>query len=151
MKISQRIALLQIFIVLHCIEEYFFGFSDWATRHFGTTTQTWYFLSHYVLAIFFVLILVATYRGIRWGLFLSLAMQTLVFTNGLFHIIMALRWNEYSPGIIAQIVIVPMTIAIYWSFFHFKLLGVKSLIWSLLLGLFVSSLVIGSLYLDIPV
>jgi hypothetical protein len=150
-KETRVISFVQIFIVLHCIEEYLFGFPAWATIHFGTTTQTWYLLSHFILLFPFVAILTGTYRGARWGIFLAVMMQTIIFTNGIFHLSTMLVWNEYSPGSITQLLIIPMTMIVFRSVIRNNLLPIRTIARSILLGTTLSGLVLLSLLLNIPI
>jgi uncharacterized BrkB/YihY/UPF0761 family membrane protein len=150
-KPTTQIALLQLLILTHIAEEYYFGFPDWATQLFGTTTTAWYVLSHLLLAPMFIAIIVATYKGLIWGIFFAVALQALIFFNGLFHITTYLLWSEYSPGIISQLVIIPLTFIVYKFIFKHKLLTLKETAIGTLVGFFGCTFVVASLLLDIPI
>ncbi len=149
-KPTTQIALLQLLILIHVAEEFYFGFPVWATRHFGTTTFAWYIVSHLVISVPYVAILIMTFKGWKWGIFFAVALQGLIFFNGLFHISTYLLWGEYSPGIISQLVIIPLTCIVYSLILKHKLLTLRETAIGTLVGLFGCALVVLSLYLDIP-
>lgn len=150
-KPTTQIALLQLLILTHVAEEYFFGFPVWATHHFGTTTNAWYIVSHLVISVPYMVILVATFQGWKWGVFFAVALQALIFLNGLFHITTYLLWGEYSPGIISQIVIIPLTFIVYNLVLKHKMLMLRETAISSFIGFLGCSLVVASLLLDIPI
>lgn len=147
----KKFLLIQSLGVFHVIEEYFFGFSDWATRHFGTTTQNWYLQSHIVLFLIIGIIAFYVYKGFKAGLFWALALQVIIFTNGLFHIFSTILWREYSPGVISQIMIIPVTYFVFRMIRQSDALSKKEILYSVITGCVVSALIILSLYLDIPI
>jgi hypothetical protein len=147
----KKFLLIQSLAILHVIEEYFLGFSGWATRHFGTTSQDWYVLSHVVLFIIIGIIAFYTYKGFKSGLFWALALQVIIFTNGLFHIFTTVLWKEYSPGVIAQIVVIPITYIVFRMIHQSGALSKKEILYSTITGCIISALIILSLYIDNPI
>jgi len=98
-----------------------------------------------------VAILIATYLGRRWGIFLAIALQSLIFLNGLFHLTTFIIWGEYSPGVISQVVIIPLTYIVYYLVFKHKLLTSKETTIGSLVGFLGCALVVASLLLDVPI
>ncbi|MBI4120524.1 MAG: HXXEE domain-containing protein [Parcubacteria group bacterium] len=143
--------MIQLLGVLHVVEEYFFGFSGWATRHFGTTSQQWYLVSHAALALIFGTIAFSVYRGSKMGVFSAFVVQVIIFTNGLFHIFTTLLWREYSPGVISQIVVIPVTFIVYTMIRRSGVLSQKELMRSTIIGYVISILIILSLFIDVPI
>lgn len=148
---TKRLLLLQSLGILHCVEEYFFGFSIWATTHFGTTTQTWYLLSHLFLAIILAVIAIYVFRGYKVGIYWAWVVQTLLVTNGLFHIFTTILWREYSPGIISQLVVIPITYLFVKTIRKANILSANEMVTASLLGTVISVLILLTLIIDVPV
>ncbi|MFH1850698.1 MAG: HXXEE domain-containing protein [archaeon] len=147
----KKLVLIQLFGVLHCVEEYFFGFSAWATEHFGTTTQKYYLISHLFIALIAAIIFIYAYRGYKLGIFFALVVQAVIFTNGLFHIFATVFWREYSPGMSAQILIIPITYLVFKKIYQSNIFSRSQIVYALLTGCVVSALIILSLFLDVRV
>lgn len=147
----KKLLFIQLLGILHCIEEYFFGFPEWATRHFGTTTQNFYLLSHLVIALIIIIIAFYVYRGFKTGVFLVLILQTLIFTNGLFHIFTTILWKEYSPGVLAQVLIIPITHLVFKMVYQSNIFSKKQILYALILGSAISVAIILILFIDIPI
>jgi len=145
----QKLILLQSIQIVHCIEEYFFGFSNWATNHFGTTTQNWYILSHIFIFIIFGIMSFYVYKAYEASVFFVLIAQVILFTNGLFHIVTTIIWREYSPGIISQIIVIPISCIIFRMIRNSNILNFKKFLVSIIIGCIISILIIASLYLNI--
>ncbi len=150
-KPTTQIALLQLLILTHVVEEYYFDFPVWATRHFGSTTNAWYIVSHLVISVPYMAILFTTFKGWKWGVFFAVVLQGLIFFNGLFHISTYLLWGEYSPGVISQLVIIPLTFIVYNLVLRHKLLTLKETTIGTLVGFLGCALVVASLLLDVPI
>lgn len=148
---TKRLLLLQSLGILHCVEEYFFGFSIWATTHFGTTTQTWYLLSHLFLAIILAVIAIYVFRGYKVGIYWAWGVQTLIFTNGLFHILTTIIWREYSPGVITQVIVIPVTYLFVRAIRRANALSPNEMVSATLSGTVISILILLTLYINIPV
>jgi len=94
---------------------------------------------------------VYAYKGSKLGIFLSFVVQITLFTNGLFHIITTIVWKEYSPGVITQILIVPITYIVFRGIKKNRFLSTKEINYALLVGCIISALIIASLWIDVPV
>ncbi len=151
MKLSSylKILILQALVVFHFIEELFFGFPAWATKYFGTTTLNWYLWSHLVLVVMWLIIAFYVSRKNRVALFLVLGIQVLLVTNGLFHILTSLIWWEYSPGVISQMLLIPVSVLLFRKVKALNLFSSKEYFYSALLGVVASLLIIISLSLEI--
>jgi len=146
----KKLLLIQLFNVIHCVEEYFFGFSEWATKHFGTTSQNWYLLSHVILAVILGVIAFYTYKGFRVGVFFAFAIQVMIFTNGLFHIFTTILWREYAPGVFAQILILPVSCIVFRIIHQSGVLSKKAILYSTITGCMLSAFIVLSLFIDVP-
>lgn len=134
--------------LIHILEEYP-QFPIWATKHFGTTTRDWYILTHTIL---FLLVLFVTLLSIgksHSGIFLAVATQTIIFTNGLFHVLTTYFFREYSPGVISSILITfPYSYIFYQNVLQNSSLTQPVFIVSIIVGVAISLSIIGSLYLN---
>lgn len=147
-----------IFIVIegliHMLEELFFGFPSWATKNFGTTTLEWYLISHAIIIppmLFVLLKAQKNKRESKWVL-PAISIQTLAFTNGLFHLITAILFQEYSPGVISSILVTfPFSCWFYRKIFSFNFLPKKRIVKFILAGCVTSILIIVSLYLNMNI
>lgn len=143
-----RLILIQFLNFSHFIDEYFFGFPEWATRNFGTTSKNYYLLSHAFIILCVGVIMWSIKKGSKAAIFLALVVQTVFFTNGIFHIITTLLFSEYSPGLLSQVIIFPVSIITYKMVRESKVLSGKEVAHSLVLGTTISVLIILSLWLN---
>jgi len=136
-------------LLIHILEEYL-RFPKWASKHFGTTTRDWYNLTHLII---FPLVFIVAYFSIignSWGIFLSVVTQTVMFTNGLFHIFTTFLFKEYSPGVISSsIITLPFSYFYYQYIFQNQFLSLSAILIALFLGVVVSLSIIWSLTRDI--
>ncbi len=147
---SKKLLAIQSLAFLHIIEELVFGFPEWATQHFGTTSQSWYVLSHVVLAFPLIWVALHLYRGNRVGILGSWVVQTVVVTNGLFHMITTFVFREYSPGVISQIILIPISYYVFRTLYRSHAVGGKGLLFASIAGCVISVLFIVSLFIDVP-
>ncbi|MEK7544911.1 MAG: HXXEE domain-containing protein [Patescibacteria group bacterium] len=143
-----KLIAIQFLNFSHFIDEYFFGFPEWATRHFGTTSKNYYLLSHAMIILFIGVMMWGIKKGSKTAIFLALAVQTVFFTNGIFHIITTFLFSEYSPGLLSQLIIFPASIITYKMVRESKVLSVREVAHSLVLGTTISVLIILSLWLN---
>lgn len=140
---------IPVTFLLHMIEEYFFGFPEWASSHFGPiTTRSFYVTSH--IPIFAVVI----YFGFKASkadprtpfIWLALVAQVVLLTNGLFHCMTTILFQEYSPGIVTSILCYfPFSIILYRWIFRERMLSTAQLLSAAFVGTAVSLLVVYSL------
>lgn len=136
-------------LVFHVAEEVP-NFPQWATRHFGTTSLTYFVLSHIPL---FAAVLYIVYQASRsvvdvvW-VWLLIAVQSALATNGVFHLLATLWFREYSPGVVTSVLIhAPVTA--YLLPRAAQQLGPLPTAMACGTGTCVSALLIASLWLDI--
>lgn len=143
-----KLIFIQFLNLIHLIDEYVFDFPRWSSEHFGTMTKSYYLFSHAIIVFIIGLIIWGIKKGSKVAIFLALGAQTVFFTNGIFHIVTSLLWSQHSPGLISQIIIIPASIIAYKMIRDSKVLSGKQTVYSLILGIFVSLLIILSLYLN---
>jgi hypothetical protein len=136
-------------LVLHVVEE-IPAFPQWATRHFGTTSLTYFVLSHIPLLAAVVYI---AHRASRSGVaavwvWLLTAVQSALAANGVFHVVATLWFREYSPGLVTSVLLyVPVTA--YLLPRAARQLGPLPTAMACGTGICVSALLIASLWLDV--
>lgn len=144
-----KILVLQALITLHFVEELYFGFPGWATRHFGSTSLGWYLVSHAFLIVCWGIVAYWHTQKKLWALMAIFAVQTIVFTNGFFHLTTWLLFDEYSPGVVSQIVLLPCSLLVFSIYWRYRILAIRNIISSIIIGTLTSGLIIISLMLQI--
>ncbi len=139
--------LLPVVFFLHCLEEWKFGFPEWAVKHFGSiTTRKFYLLSHILLM--FVVLTVSLMADQESGTLVSrfgwVMVLTVIFTNGLFHMASTLIFREYSPGLVTS-----MFVTTPYAYFGYNQIvgefNIFHLTSSVGLGILISTLIVYSL------
>lgn len=148
---SKKFLAIQALALLHVIEELAFGFPEWATQHFGTTSRSWYVLSHILLAFPLLWVALHLYRGNRVGILGSWIVQTVVVTNGLFHVITTFMFREYSPGVISQILLIPISYYVFRALYRSRAVRGNDLLFASVIGCVISLAFIVSLLTDVPI
>jgi hypothetical protein len=137
-------------LAIHIAEEWP-AFPEWATRHFGTTTRSFYVVSHIPLLAIALGVCACAGRpqaGRGWiGAFV--AVQWALATNAAFHVLATVNLGEYSPGLVSAVVLyLPMTVLVVWRVRHRELLSAKGQTSALVVGVVTSLLAVSSLWLD---
>lgn len=134
----------------HVGEEYFAGFPQWASSHFGQTTQNFFLISHIPISISVVAICYLAGKTKIYSLF-GVVLSSLLLVNGLFHLVSSVAFKEYSPGVLTGITFYTVTYwhVVRWSENEGQLSKIKILKASCI-GAFISILIVGSLYIDMP-
>jgi hypothetical protein len=120
------------------------------TRRFGTTSLTYFLLSHIPL---FAAVLYIVYRASRaavdavW-IWLLIAVQSALASNGVFHLVATLWFREYSPGVVTS-VLVYAPVTAYLLPRAARQLGPRPTAMACGAGTCVSVLLIASLWLDV--
>lgn len=136
----------QLVILLHFVEEIVGGFPHWATRHFGTTTSSWYLLSHLFLI---PLVFLPLFVKKRHSAFIRIVLQTVMLSNALFHISSTIAFREYSPGLITGLLLViPYSMYCYTNEIKGK---EKDSLFPILLGGVLGVIIILSLYIEVKI
>jgi len=124
--------------MLHVLEEYFYpgGFPNFMKRMspafapFVTTS-----FAIIINGLFLLLCVLAAVIG-KSALVFSLSIASLLFTNGLVHILGSMRARRYAPGLITGVLLyIPLGITAYSLFFNSDELSINQGIVSFLLGL----------------
>jgi len=100
-----RIFVLCLIYGFHMVEEFTFGFVEWADRYFGKFDWTQNLIGNF---IFFVLLAFGCYlyyKNPRKYLWAGMAGSMWVLSNAFIHISATLLGNEYSPGLVTAIVL----------------------------------------------
>ena len=136
-------------LVFHVVEEVP-NFPQWATRHFGTTSLTYFVLSHIPLLAAVVSIVHQASRSVVDGawVWLLIAVQSALAVNGLFHVFATLWFREYSPGVVTSVLLYAPVTA-YLLPRAARQLGPRPTAMACGTGTCVSALLIGSLWLDV--
>lgn len=137
----------------HAVDEYFGGFPEWATRHFGTTSRRFYVVSHVLLvAAVSVSSMMQVRRPQRRATNLVLGAIVSGFVmNGIFHIETSLRFEEPSPGLRTAIwLLIPGGAATLASLIGGGMLDRRDLTVVIAGGILLNAAAVGSLRLDMP-
>jgi hypothetical protein len=144
--------LVALFFFIHVAEEATLGFPAWATRHFGTTSNAWFAISHVPLIAWMLVLATRGHaaRGRAFWSFAVVATQMTVFSNGLFHLATTFLFREYSPGLVTAVLLhLPFGM---WMARHAaspERLGVRFTTLAAVTGFVAHAVVIASLYLDV--
>ena len=136
-------------LVFHVAEEVP-NFPQWATRHFGTTSTTYFVLSHIPL---FAAVLYIVYQASRpvvdavW-VWLLIAVQSALAVNAVFHILTTIWFREYSPGLVTSVLIYGPVTAYLLPRAARQLRALPTAM-ACATGTCISALMIASLWLDI--
>lgn len=136
---------------IHFIDEYFFAFTDWATRHFGRTSELYYLSTHLLIFIFLIWVIVLLQKRKDIGILLAWLVQVIFFTNGLFHIFTTFLWMEYSPGLFSQLIIIPNFFLMRKMLRSEEQYTRKKMLCIYLFASLISVCIIGSLYIEMPI
>ena len=138
-----------LIILIHVIEEISFGFPLWATKYFGTTTLTWYVISHMLLL---PIILLPNSLNSNKKFFLHVSIQAAIFTNSIFHILTTILFKQYSPGVITSLFIVlPYSLIFFYKALTQTKYGTKQIFLPLFIGSIAGIIVVLSLFIVIPI
>lgn len=96
----RAIFLLCLLYALHMVEEFAFGFVEWADRYFGDFDWTQNLIGN---SLFFVFLALACYlytRNPTKFLWVGMCGAMWVLTNSFIHISSTVLGGEYSPGVV---------------------------------------------------
>lgn len=137
---------IPIELIIHIIEE-LPRFPAWASKYFGKTTLDWYLISHAVIYPAVLLVAYQANKGEYIWIFIAVATQTAIFTNGLFHLVTTFVFKEYSPGLISSILVtIPFSAIFYKDLLVNQTLSLSTISHAILTGSAISFLIIVSLY-----
>jgi len=138
-----------VVFVVHAAEE-LPRFPAWATRHFRATSRAWFVYSHIVLLAIALTISAQAHAAeprTAWPM-LAVALQWVLGSNALFHIITTILFKEYSPGLVTAVLFsIPATAYMSTQVIALKLLTPAQLLAAGGLGLVSNVLGIATLWL----
>ncbi len=146
---SQLFLLPGMYFVVHTIEE-LPGFAGWVSRHFGPMTTDSFAFIHIPLIL---LVLLASYKAFSierhggWVVFATAA-QWQFGLNAVFHLVTAVIFLEYSPGMVTAVCVsLPMTAYFMMRVRREQRLTKSELTSAIILGTFMAAVAIGVLFL----
>lgn len=137
--------------LLHFADESWFGFPEWATRHFAPLPRPLWLVGMCVGTVLLVLLAWRAARpharvGLPW---FANAFQAILLCNGVFHLIATLLFGEYSPGTATGLLVfLPASFVFFRATWRDRRLTPAQ--WGIALGYgcVVHGLVVLSLYVD---
>lgn len=145
----QLFLLPGMYFVLHTIEE-LPGFAAWVSRHFGVMTNDSFAFIHIPLIW---LVLLASYKAFKterhggWVVFATAA-QWQFGLNAIFHLVTAVIFLEYSPGMVTAVCLsLPLTVYFLVRVWQEQRLTKNELITAIAFGTVMAAAAIGVLFL----
>ena len=137
--------------VAHFLDEWFFGFPEWATRHFGVLPEDFWLKG--------MVVLTALVGLVSWGasrerahagwLLIVAGLQMVFLSNGLFHGILSAWYGEYSPGTATGLLLyLPLSGPVWKAVLRDPRVSRRGFVVALAVGFLVHALVLASLPLD---
>jgi len=103
-----RIFVLCLIYGLHMVEEFTFGFVEWADRYFGKFDWTQNLIGNFIFFVVLACGCYLYYKNPGKYLWTAMAGCMWVLSNSFIHISATLLGNEYSPGVVtATILYIP--------------------------------------------
>ncbi|MCR9247363.1 MAG: HXXEE domain-containing protein [bacterium] len=102
--------------LIHFLDEWWFGFPLWATRHFAPLPGAMWLPGMFVLTVLVAAIAgaAATPRAPCGAAIAACVIQSIFAWNGLFHAATTLWFGEYSPGMASGLFVgLPLTVVVY--------------------------------------
>ncbi len=132
---SSAIFLICLFYGLHMVEEFSFGFVEWANRYFGSFDWTQNLIGN---SLFFVCVASACYlyhKDSTRYLWLGISAAMWILANAFLHVSCSLLGSEYSPGVVtATAIYIPGGLYFLLSWARKGLLTWKNVTFSFVLG-----------------
>ena len=101
---NQMAWLLPLILLIHQSEEYFYQFPLWFSNLFDANLSSQDFILINGIGLFVITVLTLFYI-IHKNNFILVALGTLVFVNGIIHLLLSLYTFSYSPGTISGVVL----------------------------------------------
>jgi uncharacterized membrane protein len=124
-----------ILYALHMVEEFNFGFVEWANRYFGSFDWTQNLIGN---AIFFICLAFGCYLYYKDStkyLWVGMSAAMWVLSNSFIHISSTILGGEYSPGLVTAIVLyLPFGFYFLVKWANIGLLTLKNLMLSFAVG-----------------
>lgn len=137
--------------VIHFVDEWWFGFPGWATRHFAPLPDAMWLPGMFVLTVGVAVIagVAANPHAPRWTASAACVLQSIFVWNVLFHGATAVWFGEYSPGTASGLfVTLPAMVAVYRRAANDPRLDVRRLRSAFWLGCVIHAVVVATLFVD---
>ncbi len=129
------IFLLCLFYAIHMVEEFSFGFVEWADRYFGSFDWTQNLIGNFIFFVCLASACYLYYKGSTKYLWLGMAGAMWILANAFLHISSTVLSGEYSPGVVtATVIYVPGGLYFLVRWARKGLLTWKNMILSFLVG-----------------
>jgi hypothetical protein len=129
------IFLICLFYAVHMVEEFSFGFVEWANRYFGEFDWTQNLIGNF---IFFVCVFSACYmyyRNQTAYLWAGMSAAMWILANSFIHISSTILGGEYSPGVVtATLVYIPGGVYFLVRWHRKRWLTWKNVVFSFFIG-----------------
>ena len=137
-------------LLLHVLEEWS-RFPEWATRHFGTTSDRFFVVSHIPIfgIVAWVVSSASRSNASTRSIWLLVMIIGALCTNTLFHLGTTGWFSEYSPGLVTALVLY-LPLAIYMLPRASDILGIDPTIKAIATGFIMSTMITASLAFDMP-
>lgn len=99
-----RIFILCLIYGLHMVEEFTFGFVEWADRYLGKFDWTQNLIGNFMFFVILTFGCYLYYKNPKKYLWAGMAGSMWVLSNSFIHISATLLGNEYSPGLVTATV-----------------------------------------------
>jgi hypothetical protein len=110
---NQMAWLIPIVILIHQLEEFFGGFPAWYSNLLNADLSDGDFIVINAIGLFLFTIIALSYL-LNQNNFILVALGTLIFVNGMIHLLLSIFTLSYSPGTISGVVLfIPLGIMIY--------------------------------------
>ncbi|QQS41382.1 MAG: HXXEE domain-containing protein [Acidobacteriota bacterium] len=142
-----------IAFAFHMLEEYP-RFPEWATRHFGATSNAWYVYSHIPLVTLAIIVCLSAENSSpqTWERIFGTAFAITLALNGIFHIAATILFREYSPGVATgTFFLIPVACYLLIETAGGRLLTGRQTWVAFAIGVVVQIAVVASLYLEMDI
>lgn len=140
---SAAIFLVCIFYAIHMVEEFSFGFVEWADRYFGHFDWTQNLVGNFMFFVFVAAACYGYHENQTRYLWAGMSVIMWILANSFIHISCTMLGREYSPGVVTAVLIyLPGGV-----YFLVKWAGLGLLTWS---NIFFSFLVGAMFFMLVP-
>lgn len=132
---SGSIFLLCLFYAIHMVEEFSFGFVEWADRYFGKFDWTQNLAGNFMFLVLLALACYLYYKNPTRYLWVGMAGAMWILANSFIHISATVLGGEYSPGVVtATAVYLPGGIYLLVRWARMRVLTWKNVALSFVVG-----------------
>ncbi len=102
---SGAIFLFCVFYAIHMVEEFSFGFVEWADRYFGSFDWTQNLIGNSIFLVCVATACYLNYKNPTKYLWIGMSAAMWILANSFIHISSFILSGEYSPGVVTATVI----------------------------------------------